>query len=899
MLGILARIVLNLGKAARGVFQGLEELVPKAEKVRKRIMAAGVEAMNERGSVAVRAIEVAWASIVGWDEDALTIEGIELQRDSDAAISSIQLDFFFPQVATALAQEDALPESLTQLLAILHRMAQQSNKIAEAIVQTPKLLTSVFQVFLLTPIPPTENGTLPEPVALQLLITLASASRANAETLKEPADTLLRFIALLPTSSPFPSALAISLLTLTLQFYRILASYGLYSNIATVAMQPFSQLSQFALSPSCDSRSLQIAWLDLLSAWTVCAVDPHKTTPDHDILWSQVVGWGWKDEVTQFACTLGDLEQDWKLWGEVWMLEAQWLQGCKINAIKGGEEERAEFLGLVGPGFQGGARGRVVSSTVKALQSDLDAEDVVNDLTRTAFHASVLSAAIRLWLACLPPHLEGPPALPPFELPFPGISAVCAKLVTHSLWSDIGSNVMDAKNYALARQLSGLLVAYSGLSRRLPGIPEDLWVAQTLSILPRLVPGDEDFAIDTVGQLLQLVTAACVNKPNILSPEIIWDKGGLGILQPFLSHSILPSKNSHVAPLWITPKSIASCSTLRLPMSSRRKDFGLPLNGDWALTPLNHLLRSADSEVFKNLPAGWDSSEVEVARAALFLSIISRDALSSYALPQFALSREEAVFGCMKIFMLEHGQPDNSYGEVFRDAVVERLMNQMLELYSYENASTRSLGSNDNLEQIASRFLGSSTPFFQFYTDFVALYDAVSFSESTFAKLLLPPASMRYAIDYRKHLWDDFNHIVKTIRTPCEQVISSDLKEYLYPIEENPQLIGAYLRALLKEPLQGFVRFIVVHHIASNIWPDLRDIGSPNLARAEKLMKAVVTQGSNEVVRDIISYRQVQSSPLWLPPVCFEFVSEVANARLSWARALGDDGVISRVEGLV
>ncbi|KXN82851.1 RNA polymerase II-associated protein 1 [Leucoagaricus sp. SymC.cos] len=899
MLGVLAQIVLNLGETVKGESLGLKELIPKAEEIRKRVMAAGVEAMNERGSVGVRAIEAVWASIVGWNEVTMYVEGVELQQDSDAAISSLQLDFFLPQIATALSQGDVLPESLTQLLAILHRLAQQSNTIAETIVQMPKLLTSVFQALLLTPIPPREQGPLPEPAALQFLITLAMATRSNAETLKEPADALLRFISLLPPSSPFPFALATSLLTLTLRFYRVLASYGLYSNIATVAMEPFSRLSQYVFSPSCESQALRIAWLELLSAWTVCAIDPHKTTPDHDILWSQVTSWSWKDEIAQFAEKLGDQESDWKAWGAVWRAEAQWLEGCKINGVKGGESERTEFLQSIEPTFHDGSRGRVVLAVVSALQEDLEAEDLTNDLERAAFHASLLGIAVQLWLACLPPHIEGPLESPPFELPLPAISAIGAKLVAHPLWDNFGSNEVTPQNYVHARQLSGFLATYLTLSRRLPGISEELWVAQALSILLRLIPSDEDFARGIVDQLLDLVTPEWVNQRNIAFPTIIWERGGFGILRPFLSHTIWRNKACRVAPLQITPRSIATSSTLRLPMVSRCKEFGLPLDQDWMLTSLDHLLRSADSEVFKSLPDGWDSSETEITRATIFFANLSRNALARFSLNQFSLSREEVVFGCMRVFMLEHGQSDSeSSGEVFRDSIVERLMAQMLEPYTYERALVSSSRPVRDLEQVAARFLGS-TPLFQFYTDFVGLYDAISFSESTFAKLLLPPTSTYYAFDYRKHLWVDFNHILKTIRTPCEQVLSDDLKEYMYPIENDSQLIGAYLRALLKEPLQGFLRLVAVHHIASSIWPDLRDEELTNEARAEKLIKAVAAQGSIEVVREVISYRQNKSGPTWLPPVCFELAGDVASTRLAWIKALGDAMVISRLEGLM
>jgi hypothetical protein len=159
---------------------------------------------------------------------------------------------------------------------------------------------------------------------------------------------------------------------------------------------------------------------------------------------------------------------------------------------------------------------------------------------------------------------------------------------------------------------------------------------------------------------------------------------------------------------------------------------------------------------------------------------------------------------------------------------------------------------------------------------------------------------MCYPIDYRKHLWDDFNHVLKTIRTPCEQVLSSDLKEYLYPVEDNHQLIGAYLRAFLKETLQGFLKLVAIHHIASNIWPDLRvEATSSSNARSLKLLEAVVTQGSVNTIREIVTYRQTRRGPTWLLPECFEHVTDVAKIRLNWLQGLGNSSIVSRLQGLL
>jgi RNA polymerase II-associated protein 1 len=179
------------------------------------------------------------------------------------------------------------------------------------------------------------------------------------------------------------------------------------------------------------------------------------------------------------------------------------------------------------------------------------------------------------------------------------------------------------------------------------------------------------------------------------------------------------------------------------------------------------------------------------------------------------------------VFMLEHGRSLNDSAaseEVFRvrDGIVERFMEDILRPYVYRGDTVPSTR-QENLEKVAARFLGASVPFYQYYTDFVALYDATLFSHPLFGRQLLPPISIRYTPDYRKHLWCDFNHLVKTIRTLPEQVLSRNIREYLYPIETDPQKLGSYISSLLQGRLQDFMRWMALHHVAANIWSDIQE----------------------------------------------------------------------------
>ena len=893
MLGVLGGIGCRLAKLKTGKIEGMEELVGKEEELRKRILAAGLEAISERGGVGAHAIEVIWECIVGWDFNVTIVEGVELDPLSRASIDILPLEYVLPQIATILTQGSASPKSSTQLLSILHRLAQQSNAIATSIVSTPKLCRAILQTFLLTPMSSESSESsshLPDPLAIQLFHTLALSSRQNAQEIEEHVDCLLQYITFLPSTSPYPSSLTIRLLVSTLRLYANFASYGLHCHIPGTAVTQFAQLEQFVISEACTSHSLVIAWANLVEIWTICAIDPHQTTPDHDILWSQIVGWGWNTGIVELTARFGTVTEDWGVWTALWRAHASWLEGSKVNAIKGGEAERLEFLSSVKKGFENGKEGFIVTDVLTTFWQELGKYEPGNleQLKNMSSYAALLTAVIRLWLACIAPHTSGVPSTPPFYLPFARISELCANLSAHPVWSLLSSSD-SAFEYLNCRELSGLLSHYLQLSRRLPDVSEDLWMAQAFTILLRLGPGDEDFAL-----------AIMEDVANRLTPE--WATA----LQPFITNMLRPHADVIIGPITPTPQSIKSATTLRLLSRSALGKVGLPLNRDWSLTPLDHLLRSGDSAVFKALPTSWNASEVEITRASLFLTKVIQEALRGFSLRESISSREEAVFGCMKVFMLEHGQSVNdSAEEVFRDAIVERFMEDILRPYVY-GGGTVPLTRQEDLEKVAARFLGSSVPFYQYYTDFVALYDAISFSHPLFGRLLLPPISMRYAPDYRKHLWCDFNHLVKTIRVLPDQVLSSDIREYLYPIETDPQILGSYLNSLLQGKLQDFTRWIALHHVAANIWSDLQENEEVvNEERASTFLKAVVVRGDDEVVREVVRYRQSSSKgaadPLLLPPSCFDPHSSevVVDSRLGFIMRWMGQNMVDRLKGLL
>ncbi|EJF55862.1 hypothetical protein DICSQDRAFT_175427 [Dichomitus squalens LYAD-421 SS1] len=907
MLGVLAKIAHKLARTSVDKKKGIPELVGQEIALRKRLLAAGAEAIGERASVGARAVELLWECTSQWDEDLKSVDGVETKDlDRGEALSSLPLDYLLPQIANALSVAELPHESLLQLLAVLHRLAQHSNSIATEIVKTKNLIPSIFQRFLLTPIPPTDDSPFPNPLALKFLCLLAASSRENASALVDPADSLLRFVITLPTSSPYPLPLATQLLSETLIFYATLASYGFYAHVTTTAQEYFLQISKYIRSADCQSSQLRGAWLRALEAWTVCARDPHRTTPSHEVLWSQVVGWGWAEDMLELRTQLNTSDEE--TWARLWSALAAFLEGAKVNGVRGGEEERALVLGALKDDFAFGTQKQVVELALKwarealgklsaGMRQGILASDVpsLRDVDR---HAGTLASAMRLFLSCFSESPGDTLIAPPFNLPFGDLSSVCAVITTHPLWTSLYTSQSIPYGHLLCRPLSTLLASYLQLSRKIPGTSPDFWMAQGFAILCRLFPGDEAVGERTVVDIAETITADFLRARGWSVPEDIWEKGGMDVIVPFLTQSLRAKGEQVIGPTWSTPQSIATATTQRLPPLSSlqpndQRDYPLPLTKDWMFCPLDHLLKSGESEVFKNLPDSWNASEAEVVRATLLFVRVSQEVLRYHRLNDFLMSREEVAFGCMKVFMLEHGQQqDDSSEEVFRDTIVGRLMTELLAPFS-ASASAKtlktpppSIHTSDSIDVVAKRFLGNAVPFYQWYTDFVGLYDAISFAHPLFARLLLPPLSMRYPADYRKYLWADFNHVLRTIRTAPEDVVTGSIAEYLWPVETDAEVVGAYLRALVKGSLEGFVRLVAVHHIACNIWPDLGSVGEE---RTKKLLKAVLVQGGLEAIRDVVLYRQNREGTVVLPPACFEQPGKWRAQRLDFAGKSGED----------
>lgn len=1097
-LGILARIVrrmseshahslLNLdghnlagndGSQGSGKDEKMkDEMSHKAKaELRHRTLVLGLWALSEKGSIGAQAIDLVYACIVLWDQaDVDGIEGIELMPTSGSfaslkgetngevdegtdlgrgasqdMLSDLPLETLLMQIASMLTSPSGNlkysqsadnpynthpPHSLSQLLAILVRLAAHSTRIAGMIMNTEGLVDAVVKCFLIgrastfylslssVQTPSTsmsmarsepedrreQNAEVdPDTTAFDLFKILARSSRANAEALLGPMTPLLRFI----TSTEFlPPAyldqntsnfaalrkanIALELVAGTLEVYAIVSGYGLYSSTATTAAEQFARLGTYILTlpPTMAPPSsvndvtgqmlnatmlgpklrLCISWLRVIEGWMVCARDPHRTTPAHDLLWSQVVGWSWVEDILSFRSTLLQVahgEEFWELWAAVWDVLAAWLEGSATNAPRAGLAEKqvitAAFEELIGSGGGGDGFGRleegVVQKTCRMLKKFLGVEmQRKGDFVRIRKTCRVLSAFTRLSVACIPrPESSSPYALP--EVP-PWV------MHTHSLLSSAAFDLLSSSELGrssarrtdeplykyrmvFARYASAFLAHFStlhgsaslqkdnGLGSRVNKNDSDLFGIATLT---KLSVGYEQHALSLITSFIYTLDGPSQTKASLLIPFFIY----------MLNPSLDPI---NVAPLYASPHSISSSSTQTLPADCEplrssqpfRAKVGLPLREDWTTVALDHLLRSGSSVVLTDpdrVPEGWNASEIELAQASLGMTLALSRRFTDYLekdvtsrLRKFAPTMEECALACMKVFMLEHNNPTSrteqpeASEEVFRNPAVGQLMEGLLQPFCLSSNSSPQSSLSDpasercserrrhSIENVSEDFLGIGTPFFQFYTDFLALYDAISFSHRTFAQLLLPPLASFYAPDYRRLLFGDNPHVLRTIKTRVGDILisgSSGIEHYLYPSENDPEMVGYYLRALVSGPTEGFIRFFAIHHVASMIWPDLRgdcaDLGYHDQiprGRSLLLLVAIFKQANPDVVKEVVMYSQSAQEQsegetmsrgerrcIKLPPRCFEAGDMVKKERIEFVK--GDARVEEAVASIL
>jgi hypothetical protein len=947
MLGVLSRTLRRIGLGNRIAGEAEEEM-------RQKAVVVGIEACTERSSTAVRTsgIDLVFESLVGWSSTPSSVD------------AAVDLPLFFAAASWNLNRSSTplQGETIVQLLQILRLLSSRSADATQDLINTPEFVEGVLRIIVSFDTERSENDANEVLVhGIKLLQFIVKQTRKCAQELVKAGapDAVLRVIVTFPNplhpSFTCPSYAAVAE---ALRFYALLGQYGMYAHAATDAREAFTRLTGFITSGTTNdpiAQTLASPWLELIEIWTVCAIDPHRTTPEHDILWSQITGWSWNEDVLRLRKRALDGKwADVGLWARIWSTCASWVYGCTVNSTGRGIREKQEMVLHIGRDFENFEREILKGSLHRIRQA---ARGQTKDFSPSLHSdAYAVQSGFQLRWSLQDQMDEREPNNGRFAL----------------LWDELTSPEELLKEILnSAALLNGDLETQQPWTSLLVSLLNFLpWTSQAytkmaLEVLLRLVPGDESLAIDIIAQLLRLTistpqfamshlaaSAHYTTNLTIDNLSFIWKEPAadvVRVLMPMYRNALWPNEEHYYPPFKPTPHSIALTSSLitpplsvqpssaiststnlsteglrSIPDSSSSAVPMLTRRRDWCSSPLDILLRSGNAEgrFFRSLPPGWDASEVDVVRATLLFSLALQSRPSQEQEAATQMTREEIAFMCMKVFMLEHGQSDPSKhgevigGEVFRDDVVERLMLALLEPFRLRSSrEMRVQTSNPTLEDVSIPFLGPlKQPFFQFYTDFLGLYDSISFAHPMFGLLLLPATSLKYPRDYRRTFWGEYGHIVRSLSIDVEEVLTSSVTEWLYfpspptasdvgepwdtKKREDGEMVGFYLKALIRHGAKGFAQFVAVHHVSTAIWPDLRlGSGAREENMAKNVLKALlggVSVAEEEVLVNILGYSQSGMNVLH-PPTCYRTATvDLRRQRIEWAVDICGEDVRSR-----
>ncbi|ORY33039.1 hypothetical protein BCR39DRAFT_520876 [Naematelia encephala] len=697
-------------------------------------------------------------------------------------IDLLHLDLLVPKLAQNIFTIPSLsPGTLFQLIQILRRIIRDSPDTSEAVLP---LVSIVIRTYITGRASPSTNDDQPSLDALRLVRDIVQCSRACADALQNETKALVQFIisatwkATDQENAESSNDLARELAVEVLRTYQALGRYGFSASLATTHAEVWRNLSSWVSnqcvipSSSTNSQDIVVVYYKLLSVWTTCAIDPHRTTPEHDLTWAQVSAFGWAEDAVRDAQALANQAERRRELASVMELLCAWIEGVKINGEKGGEEERRTvLLGL----------------------RDVGLDTLTGDLKASRTNDAVLLQAVKLHIRLGDVDSIGPLLS----------STVVTGLIESCLRLD-ASSADDPPSSELRYE-----VLSSATSN--PDFDAALVLFASLDLVTSFQPGDEPLALDLVDSILR--SKLSTSSSSISHPH------GLEILRPLLHHTILPNVSSILGPSRPSHLYLKATASLR-PLSSNEPNGhseGLPLRPDWVFGPLDELLDSASSPAFAQAPPDWDPNELDIVRASLALAQLC---------PKGYMSRSTLILNLMKVFMLEHNQNDQSSEvEVFRDTSVSQALDTLITPLTTPpsvtpSTTTTTTTTTTNLEMAAMPFLGDSVPFFQFWTDFVSLYEAISFSDTRFGQLVLVPLSMRYPPDYRRRFWTSHTPAVRTIRLEPPQIIleHDTIETYFEPREKDKDILTAYVLSLRNGTSRGFLQDVAIWHVASLFW---------------------------------------------------------------------------------
>lgn len=104
--------------------------------------------------------------------------------------------------------------------------------------------------------------------------------------------------------------------------------------------------------------------------------------------------------------------------------------------------------------------------------------------------------------------------------------------------------------------------------------------------------------------------------------------------------------------------------------------------------------------------------------------------------------------------------------------------------------------------------------FQDFYTQFLELFQSVSYGDATFAACVLVPLAQKHNVKWRKLIWSEYAGCLRALDCP-EELLCYELKDYLYPVETDETVIKSYFQALAGSLLRPgtIAHKIAQHHV--------------------------------------------------------------------------------------
>ncbi|GAA5826466.1 hypothetical protein JCM5353_001831 [Sporobolomyces roseus] len=779
---------------------------------------------------------------------------LENAEEPKTLLSSFESTDPFPSISLQLSLNTLPRSSLVQILDLLISHLELSRLLSsppsiDLVLTTPKLLESLVERFIAVPSWP--SNTLedsPRPLALEYLSNLARSSRSRAKEIWDRNlvdSSTMRYLALPPWElEEVPSkSLGYEMFERVIELWGVLARYGIGCEMRTRSSALLEGVFE-RINELCRGKGEgEMGWIEglfeLMRVWMVASVDPHVT--GHDIVWSQVEGWAHTAfEVYQWSSSKGDKgdKGDKGVMSSSFELLSSWVEGSKVNQSWRGEKEREWIREKFEKEFEQGGR---------AIERVRESIETLREGRGTKEDARFIASTLRLSQAY--EETSNPPT--------PALFKLDSTLVQHT----IDYLIPLASNNPDYIQLILLL---------LPSLSPSDRFTRIIAILPLLEASDAVAARDLVDQFLSFVSSPSSHSHPLISSSLhptleLPSLVDARLLRPFYLHSIVTSSQGKVVgPSFPTPRDVKLTSSLPPFSSSKRL-----LSTNWTLSSvLDELLRSGSSEVLnQKLPNGWNMSELQLVKTSLVLSRITSLVTGT------KMGASEMCYDLIKVFMLEKqdNQPpptDSSSTtpsietDLFRHASISHSLSQLLKPYTASQLSlvdNPSFNSSTTLEQISSKV--STAPFYQLYTDFLSLYDSTSFGHHLpFSQLVLVPTSQRYPLDYRRLLWTDYGHLLKTLDIDVGDAVcegGNGIEEYYEGGEEEEEeevMLRAYFEGLRnglngKKEL-GLLGTIAVERLNRAVFKKEEEGGKDKVR--EKLIKSLLL--NEEVGRVVLGW---------------------------------------------